>query len=304
MKEQTKIALRRLGLLSYAAGLRRFFTTIAIPESYEIEFSSHLVSFQTDRPYTKKWFHRNRRLGTHKGWHEPSITFLLENLSRVDSAFVDVGSHLGYFSILFSSIPGNKSLAIELDPSNFNELQRAVAFQPMAIGERIAILHCGVSDAAGTIALPAKRPLSPSHSITAAARAESNQVKVEIATLDEILQSRNFIPDIIKIDVEGFEVNVLHGADIVLSTVKPLLIIEVHPQHMAKTGHDPSMIKIFLNERGYIIYSLDCHRSTVISPLTEVNQITNTHDHGIVCVHETDSARRSLLTSVGLVGKN
>lgn len=304
MKEQAKTVLRRLGLLSYTVGLRRFFTTIKTPKRYNIEFASCEVSFLTDRPYTKEWFHRNRKHGAYKGWHEPSITFLLESLSRVDSTFVDVGSHLGYFSILFSSIAGNRSLAIELDPSNFEELQRAVAFQPIAIRERITILHCGVSDAADTIALPAKGPLSPSHSIATAGRTKGHRISVDIITLDDILQSCDFAPDIIKIDVEGFEVNVLKGADTVLSKVKPLLIIEVHPHHMDRIEHNPSMIQVFLRDRGYIIYSIDNHRSRGVSPLTKVHQINKTDDHVIVCAHENDSARRSLLTSIGLVSKN
>jgi FkbM family methyltransferase len=299
MKSQAKTALQTLGILRYAFGLRRFFATIKSPKSYDIEFASCVVSFLTDRSYTKEWFHRNRKRGAHKGWHEPSITFLLEHLACVTSRFIDVGSHLGYFSILFASIPGNRSLAIEFDPSNFEELKRGVAFQPAAISARIAIVRCGVSDAADTIDLPAKRELSPGHSILRDRRTKGAQVKVSVVTLDEVSQTYDFAPDVIKIDVEGFEASVLKGAANIVSRFKPIIIVEVHPQYMSSIGHNTSMISTFLKGHGYRMYAFDDHRSKNVSPLTEVHEITRAYDHVIVCVHENDSAGCSLLASTG-----
>jgi hypothetical protein len=132
----------------------------------------------------------------------------------------------------------------------------------------------------------------------------SRRAKVHIVTLDELVQSRAFAPDIIKIDVEGSEFNVLTGAAQVLSMFKPLLIIEVHPEHVSKIGHDPSLISAFLQDRGYMIYSFDDHRSTGVSSLTEIRKITKAHDHVIVCVHQTDSDRRLSLTATGLIRRS
>jgi FkbM family methyltransferase len=295
MKGQAKAVLRASGLLEHAVGLRNFFRTITIPNRYDVDFASFVVSFLSDRPYTKQWFHRNRQSGAHKGWHEPSTTFLLESLAQDKSSFVDVGSHLGYFSILFSSITGNKSLAIELDPSNFEELKRAVAFQPAVIRDRIAIVHCGVSNVAGTIELPAKRALSPGRSICAAREIEGRRVTVEILTLDEVIRRHEFAPDIVKIDVEGFEFNALRGAANTISMFKPILILEVHPQHMCRIGHNPSMVSRFLRDRGYTMYAFNDHRSKDVSPCTEVHEITNMNNHVVVCVHENDRSVALLL---------
>jgi FkbM family methyltransferase len=267
--------------------------TIGFSKTYVVEFNSHSVSFLTDTPYTKWWFHRNRRRGMRNGWHEPPVTFLLERLARVSSGFVDIGAHLGYFSILFASGAERRSLAIELDPANFAELKRGVAFQPTAIRQRIEVVHCGISDVGGTVYLPAAGSLSPSRSIAAAGRIEDRQA-VEITTLDEILRSRRLAPDVVKIDVEGFEVKVLTGATDTISEFKPVLIIEIHPQELRKLNDEPSMVTRFLRNRGYMIFAFDDHRARGLSSQTEIDELTKRSNHDIVCIHKDDARRFAL----------
>jgi FkbM family methyltransferase len=264
--------------------------TIRFPDSYRVEFNSHEVNFLTDTPYTKWWFHRNRRRGMRNGWHEPPVTFLLERLARVSSGLVDIGAHLGYFSILFASAAEKRSLAIELDPSNCAELKREVAFQPTAVRERIEIVHCGISDVAGTIHLPLARSLSPSRSINATEKSKDSRA-VAITTLDEIVRSRRFVPDVVKIDVEGFEARVLAGASETISRFKPVLVIEIHPKQLYAIGHDPSMISRFLRDRDYVMFAFDDHRAKDFSVQTEIAEPTKRLNHDIVCFHKDDDRR-------------
>jgi FkbM family methyltransferase len=300
MNTRVETTPRSANVSSLASLLKRFsrwswleLKTIRFPDSYGVEFNSHDVNFLTDTPYTKWWFHRNRQRGMRNGWHEPPVTFLLERLARVSSGLVDIGAHLGYFSILFASTAEKRSLAIELDPSNCAELRRGVAFQPTAVRERIGIVHCGISDVAGTIHLPLARSLSPSRRITATEKSKDSRA-VAITTLDEIVRSRGFVPDVVKIDVEGFEARVLAGASETISRFTPILIIEIHPKELCAIGHEPSMISKFLRTRDYVMFAFDDHRAKDFSGQTEIAELTKRFNHDIVCFHKDDARRFTL----------
>lgn len=163
----------------------------------------------------------------------------------------------------------------------------------------IDVVHCGISNTADIIYLPAKRALSPRRSISAITKREGSQVAVEIMTLDDVIRSRGFTPDIVKIDVEGWEVNVLNGATKTIHVFKPILIIEVHPRQMRNIGHNQEMVSLFLRDHGYLIYAFDDHRTKGFSPLIEVCKLTKTFNNDIVCIHK-DDVRLFSLTSTRL----
>lgn len=79
--------------------------------------------------------------------------------------------------------------------------------------------------------------------------------EVEATTLDEECRKLDELPDVIKIDVEGYEWEVLHGAERLLDDGKPLLFLEVHLHYLDKRGISPSRIFNFLQGYRYRFYS-------------------------------------------------
>lgn len=70
-------------------------------------------------------------------------------------------------------------------------------------------------------------------------------LKVKTIKMDDFIFNNNIIPDIIKIDVEGFEKNVLQGLVKTLNIYNPKIIIETHSKQLRKECND------FLNENNY-----------------------------------------------------
>ena len=76
-------------------------------------------------------------------------------------------------------------------------------------------------------------------------------------TLDTFCQQHQLTPDVIKIDVEGYELEVLQGAKETLIKNNVLIYLSVHPRHLKELGHSPSELVTFIDSLGYQITELD-----------------------------------------------
>ena len=146
---------------------------------------------------------------------------------RRGSTVVDVGAHEGVWSEAILRVWGPTELvAVEPAPSSFSVLARRFAGR-----EGIELHQCAVGDHEGTITLRlSNRPDFDSVLPLQAATAEHyagvtsvGSVEVPLATLDELLSSRGDI-SVLKIDVQGFELPVIRGAQKVLSRTAVVLL--------------------------------------------------------------------------------
>lgn len=281
---QLPTMLRRFKGLVVSAYLKRR------PDFYEVPFAGRSVRFLTDRPYTKIWYYRNRFRSALRGYHEPSLTMLLERLAGCKHALLDVGSHLGYFPVLFASVPGNRAVAVELDPSNFRELVRGVDWQPQAVRERIQTLNAGISDGPYTIDVARSRPHNSSHRIDSPQSDTTDVISVRLVAIDALLEEIAFTPDVVKIDVEGFEAHALRGAKQLLDRTHPVLLIEIHPIRMHSLGENADAIMEKTRAAGYRHFQFRDHRSLKGSALTEAVSLAGDYNRDLVCIHSGDTA--------------
>ena len=133
--------------------------------------------------------------------------FLLDHLKKED-LFVDVGANLGHYTLLASGACQCKTIAIEPIVSTLTKLKRNIILNNLE--EKVSVLTMGVGDAKETLNFTTNNTVMNTVSLTE----NSNTVKIEVDTLDSILENQN--PSFIKIDVEGYEFKVLKGASHVL----------------------------------------------------------------------------------------
>ncbi len=142
---------------------------------------------------------------------------------------VDIGAHIGLYSLIGSKRVGEKGkiIAIEPHPSNFEILNRNIQLNQFT---NIITLNCAIYDKNMRMRLYSTdvSGFSGHHSLILK-RAEKF-IEVNAYTLDYILQSLGIMEvNWIKIDVEGAEFEVLQGAQDILANSKDLsLIIELH----------------------------------------------------------------------------
>lgn len=161
-----------------------------------------------------------RSLKQHKIWEENTTHFIEANLKE-GQTFVDVGAHVGYFSVLASDIVGDKGqvFAFEPDAKNCEFLTKNIIENKC---NNVNVLQMGLSDKSGDIVLY-KNQDAGGHSTVEGMPGQIKETEtIRVERGDDVLGG---IPDMIKIDAEGGERAVLEGMKGILETDKPLTII-------------------------------------------------------------------------------
>jgi FkbM family methyltransferase len=138
----------------------------------------------------------------------------------------DVGANMGYYSLIFSKLAGSSGSVISFEPSliNFDKLNENVKNTP-----NITILNIGVGNSDKKMFIS-----QGADDIGATSRIMEKETEngqwVDIMPIDKIATKQRF-PNAIKIDVEGFEVEVIEGAKNTLKNAELKVIgIEVHSE--------------------------------------------------------------------------
>jgi FkbM family methyltransferase len=171
--------------------------------------------------------------------------------SREAKHFLDVGACHGLFSLAFiGSRPQGAVMAIEPSPVAFDILASNVSRN----GGAVAAVRAAVGAGEGSL-----RMRSSWHHLEACASDDQDTgiVVVPATTLDNLCAERGFRPDLAKIDVEGYELQVLQGAQRLLSEQRPTLFLEVHPVRLVALGASLAEVFDLLTELGYRVRTLD-----------------------------------------------
>lgn len=153
---------------------------------------------------------------------------------------IDVGAHMGFFALKVAKVV-KKVVAVEPDPANFRFLSSNV--HNNELDNKIALYNFALGAKNGTIFLD--------RSGYGYGRSKSTEDKTDFSakmqTLDDLVREEELEEiSLIKIDTEGFELNVLEGSMRTLQKYKPDLIIAAY--HFTQ---EHLLIADFLKKQGY-----------------------------------------------------
>jgi FkbM family methyltransferase len=143
--------------------------------------------------------------------YEPEIEAFLRAIANVDYDFVDCGANFGFWSILATSrvYGGHKALAIEASASNAARL----AANAQLNADRFRVLHRAIGRIDGGTAWVAG---SKHEAMTTAGVAAGTGQEVSVVSLDGLMKRgllRADRPLVVKLDVEGMEIEAIRGAE-------------------------------------------------------------------------------------------
>jgi FkbM family methyltransferase len=164
-----------------------------------------------------------------QGLFEAPKVRALQQLLKPGMTFVDIGSNKGDFALLAAKVMEDRGrvLAFEPVPDNLHWLRKSVALNGY---ESVEIVEIALSDANGRVPIYLG-PWSGWHSLLPVASESGETIEVTARTLDSFMaEQEDPRVDVIKIDVEGAEMQVLHGAARTLAEARPLTVfVECHP---------------------------------------------------------------------------
>jgi len=221
------------------------------------------------------------------GLHEfEDMSFVL-HLLRTDDIFVDVGANIGAYTILAGGVIGAHCISIEPIPEAFQHLIENINLNQ--IWNVVNPINMGISHAEGILKFSSDKD-TMNHVIAEDEFSSRSIVEVKVVSLDNIIGTSN--PRLIKIDVEGFETNVIAGASITLS--RPSLdavIIELNGCGN-RYGYDETALKKNILDYGFKPFSyLPFER--ILEPLSQKPQ----HQQNTLYVRNFDSVQQRISTA-------
>jgi len=222
--------------------------------NYILKLDNLQTIYSTEDEHSKHWFfprYSGKRI------HEPVVTkMLIDTLSKTD-IFVDVGTHLGYFTCIAGKIcKEGKIYGFELDKNAFDLLNKNISLNNL---KNVEVYNYGVSDKKGYVKIP--KITLPSPVLSFSKDCEDGDYRlVKSISLDDFFLDKKHKPNVIKIDVEGSELFVLKGMKNLLKDEKLTIFLEIHGRSLHKFDTDSKEIISFIKKRGYLIYEILNHR--------------------------------------------
>lgn len=208
--------------------------------------------------------------------HDEFETKFVERIIKKGDIVIDVGAHMGYYSLLFAKLVGKegKIFAFEPDPKNFSRAEKNIKLNNYT---NVLLTQKAVSDKTGDATLYLG-DLSGGNSIMST---KENQKKISIKSvkLDDFFEHGEKKIDFVKLDAEGFEYAIIHGMESILSQNKELvLLVEFYPELIKKAGVEPIEYIKLLDSNGFELYELDEKNEEVIA-LNDFKQIIQKYSH-------------------------
>ena len=183
-----------------------------------------LIDFFTPRPFQLSLRYNYLK---YKNKLDPEM-FFVENLLNKKRRFLDIGSNIGTYSYHFCKSMKN----IEV----FEPFFEATNYLRKLNNKKIRIHNVALSNKPNTEELFI--PIIDGYPITALSSLEpvnrNNKFEKRVVQVHKLDDYNFFDVDLIKIDVEGHEINVINGALDTLKKNKPILLVEIEQRHITK----------------------------------------------------------------------
>ena len=190
--------------------------------------------------------------------YEPETLECWESVTKDTGLVLDVGAYTGIFTLI-ALRQGGANSCISFEPNPISCAKLITNIQLNSYTKKARVLNIGVGEEFSRRELKVPRLRNGSSAV----QVSDSKVKrnmddwitlreIEILTVDEVVAERSNRVSAIKIDVEGYEINVLKGAVNCLTVDKPAILLE------CLSLSDLTEIRSFLCDYGYLrVTSLD-----------------------------------------------
>lgn len=211
---------------------------------------------------------------------EPYLTSWWQDNVGSAKSVLDIGANIGYYTLQAAKLMKNEGIiyAIEPIPDNVKLLCKNIALNKF---NNISVHQLAIGDKNGKAEIFCHDFRNYASILPSKWQTYSKTMTIPISTMDNFLKDKA-IPDIIRMDVEGYELHILRGAkDTLASNHNIKIIIETH---FSLLGENTTELLDILKSNGFEITAAYLEPSTIIpqsSPVFRVYSFLVKQTHGI-----------------------
>lgn len=207
-----------------------------------------------------------------RGSFEPQVGALFERLLEPGAVAIDVGANVGAHTLSLAVLagPAGRVLAFEPNPAIRQRLEVNVALNGF---RQVEVYACALGDSEARMPLrvPAKgsaEAANPGMASLVALDTPHDLVDVGVHTLDAVVSSSGVERiDLVKIDVQGYELPVLRGMAAVLRRFRPAVVFEYEQWAWERAGEKLADVFDLFDPRRYALWQVGWRRCLELSPL-------------------------------------
>lgn len=188
-----------------------------------------------------------------KRWYDLESQLIIDYLIDKGQVVIDAGANYGHFSLAAASRvgPTGEVFAFEPNPAAFNRLCVHIDLNRL---HWISAHNIGLSNNETPLVLSVPVINSGEATFGQSNYTEIRTIECPITCLDKIDINRKV--DFLKIDVEGFEVQVLTGGRSRVQRDRPVILTEVIGAHLSRAGESKENLKAILDDLDYCGYRI------------------------------------------------
>lgn len=162
------------------------------------------------------------------GYCEANLTNFLIRFLKKGDVVLDVGAHIGFYSMLSSALVGEKGCVHSFEPTPWTFQLLKQNTKELA---NVVLNNKAVSDKKENISFadygPGYGAYNTAHKDGSTLKKKSTTINTETVVLDDYCKEKNIRPDFVKLDAEGYEFTILNGMKYLLEEIRPLITLEV-----------------------------------------------------------------------------
>ena len=197
-------------------------------------------------------------------YQPPALAPVFDAVLGPGDCCYDVGANIGIYTLWGSGLvgPSGQVHAFEPVPDTMAVLEAMARRNGLS---QVRLASCAVGATVGETGMRVYRDASGlAHTVADTGAADH----IALLTTIDVYAERHRPPDLIKIDVEGFETDVLRGATNLLTARSPALLLEIVPGHLSRQGRSQTELVARLAELGYMIFNLTPRGLAARGPFT------------------------------------
>ena len=163
---------------------------------------------------------------------------------------VDVGAHWGIFTLAAIRYGGHNTRAICIEASRAAISILAANLSLNNCSDRVRVVEAAAGPMSGYLDMLTTGAGGADY-LVIPSEPRPDTVRIRQIAVSDVCRDYRFAPTHLKIDVEGYEEEVLLGAEECINTYRPIIFLELHAEIIRRRGRDPKRVVGTLKRLGY-----------------------------------------------------